>query len=69
LGASVSLGEHEVHWRDFLQSLVERGLGGVQLIVCSRRARSGEKRRLWRPALATLPVSFAAECAKLRATT
>ncbi|MCP4448762.1 MAG: IS256 family transposase, partial [Myxococcales bacterium] len=33
LGASVSLGEHEVHWRDFLQSLVERGLGGVQLIV------------------------------------
>jgi len=33
LGASVSLGEHEVHWRSFLQSLVARGLAGVQLIV------------------------------------
>jgi transposase-like protein len=33
LGVSVSLGEHEVHWRSFLQSLVERGLRGVELIV------------------------------------
>ena len=33
LGVSVSLGEHEVHWRSFLQSLVARGLAGVQLIV------------------------------------
>ncbi len=33
LGVSVSLGEHEVHWRTFLQSLVARGLCGVQLIV------------------------------------
>ena len=28
LGVSVSLGEHEVHWRSFLQSLVARGLSG-----------------------------------------
>jgi transposase-like protein len=33
LGVSVSLGEQEVHWRTFLQSLVGRGLSGVQLIV------------------------------------
>jgi len=33
LGVSVSLSEHEVHWRTFLQSLVARGLCGVQLIV------------------------------------
>jgi putative transposase len=33
LGVSVSLGEQEVHWRSFLQSLVKRGLRGVQLII------------------------------------
>ena len=33
LGISISLSEQEVHWRTFLQSLVARGLTGVQLIV------------------------------------
>jgi putative transposase len=33
LGVSVSLSEAEVHWRTFLQSLQQRGLGGVKLIV------------------------------------
>jgi putative transposase len=33
LGVSVSLGEQEVHWRTFLQSLVARGLAGVQLVI------------------------------------
>jgi putative transposase len=33
LGVSVSLSEQEVHWRSFLQSLVSRGLCGVQLII------------------------------------
>ena len=33
LGVSSSLGEQEVHWRSFLQSLVKRGLRGVQLII------------------------------------
>ena len=33
LGVSVSLSEHEVHWRDFLKNLVERGLSGVDLIT------------------------------------
>ncbi len=33
LGLSVSLSEHEVHWRAFLESLKARGLGGIQLIT------------------------------------
>jgi putative transposase len=33
LGVSVSLSEHEVHWRTFLESLKARGLGGIQLIT------------------------------------
>src|SRR5687767_935522 len=33
LGVSVSLSEHEAHWRAFLQSLVSRGLSGVRLIT------------------------------------
>ncbi len=33
LGVSVALSEHEVHWREFLQSLVARGLCGVRLVV------------------------------------
>lgn len=38
LGVSVSLGEHEVHWRTFLQSLMERGLRGVHLIISDDHA-------------------------------
>lgn len=33
LGLSVSLSEAEVHWREFLSSLVERGLHGVEMIT------------------------------------
>jgi transposase-like protein len=33
LGVSVSLGEAEVHWREFLHGLIERGLHGVELIT------------------------------------
>jgi putative transposase len=33
LGVSVALGEQEVHWRIFLQSLVQHGLQGVRLII------------------------------------
>jgi putative transposase len=32
IGTSVSRSEAEVHWREFLQSLVGRGLSGVELI-------------------------------------
>lgn len=38
LGVSVSLSEHEVHWRSFLESLKQRGLGGVQLITSDDHA-------------------------------
>ena len=33
LGVSIALSEQEVHWRTFLQSLVQRGLQGVRLII------------------------------------
>lgn len=33
LGGSVSLSEAEPHWRSFLNSLIERGLHGVQMII------------------------------------
>ena len=33
LGLSVSLSEHEIHWRAFLEHLKARGLGGMQLII------------------------------------
>ncbi|MCZ7568883.1 MAG: IS256 family transposase [Ardenticatenaceae bacterium] len=50
VGVSVSLSEAEVHRRTFLQNLVDRGLGGVELIVsnahkgltAARRAVFGE---------------------------
>lgn len=38
LGISVSLGEQEIHWRTFLQSLVARGLSGIQLITSDDHA-------------------------------
>jgi putative transposase len=38
LGVSVSLSEHEVHWRSFLDRLKTRGLGGVQLIISDDHA-------------------------------
>jgi len=39
IGVSVSLSEAEVHWREFLKSLLDRGLHGVKLI--SSDAHSG----------------------------
>jgi putative transposase len=38
LGVSVALSEQELHWRTFLQSLLERGLRGVQLIISDAHA-------------------------------
>ena len=38
LGVSISLSEHEVHWRSFLQSLVARGLNSVQLVISDDHA-------------------------------
>lgn len=33
VGVSVAVSEQEVHWRQFLQALVERGLRGIELII------------------------------------
>lgn len=41
LGVSVSLSESEVHWRHFFESLVQRGLHGLELIISD--AHSGLK--------------------------
>jgi transposase-like protein len=41
LGVSVSLSENEVHWREFLNSLVKRGLHGIELFISD--AHSGIK--------------------------
>lgn len=38
LGISVSLSEAEVHWRSFFESLIERGLHGVELITSDAHA-------------------------------
>jgi len=45
LGVSVSLSEHRVHWRDFLQSLKDRGLRGVKLITSDAHEGLGSARR------------------------
>ena len=33
LGVSVELSENEVHWRNFIKSLISRGLHGVKLVI------------------------------------
>jgi len=33
LGCSVAISEHETHWREFLRSLVDRGLSGIELVT------------------------------------
>lgn len=38
LGVSVAVSEQELHWRTFLQSLVERGLSGVELVISAAHA-------------------------------
>jgi putative transposase len=45
LGLSVSLSEAEVHWRTFLESLVQRGLRGVQLIISDAHVGLAAARR------------------------
>lgn len=65
LGVSVSLSEHELHWRAFLESLKKRGLGGVQLITSDDHAglRAGSSGCLGRHPLAKVPFSSATKCA------
>ena len=45
LGVSVSLSEHEAHWKAFLKSLKERGLNGMKLIISDDHEGLGAARR------------------------
>ena len=38
LGCSVQLSEAETHWRSFLQSLIDRGMRGIKLVVSDDHA-------------------------------
>lgn len=45
LGVSVSLSEHENHWRAFLQGLKDRGMHGVKLVISDDHSGLGAARR------------------------
>ncbi len=45
LGVSVSLSEHETHWKAFLQGLKDRGMHGVQLVTSDDHSGLGAARR------------------------
>jgi len=45
LGVSVSLSEHEAHWKAFLRSLKDRGLNGIQLVISDDHEGLGAARR------------------------
>ena len=51
LGVSVALSEAEVHWRDFLESLMARGLTGVKYIVSDDHAGLRAARRAVLPSV------------------
>ena len=45
LGVSVSLSEHETHWKAFLKGLKDRGLNGVKLVISDDHEGLGAARR------------------------
>jgi transposase-like protein len=45
LGVSVSLSEHESHWKAFLKGLKDRGMSGVKLVVSDDHEGLGAARR------------------------
>jgi len=51
LGVSVTFSEAEIHWRSFLESLVQRGLHGVKFIVSDDHAGLKAARRAVLPAV------------------
>lgn len=51
LGCSVSLSEAETHWRGFLQSLLDRGMHGVKLVVSDDHAGLKAAREATLPAV------------------
>ena len=63
LGVSCALSEAEVHWRAFLESLLKRGMRGVQFVVSDDHAglRAARQARAHRGAVATLSIPSGAE--------
>src|ERR1044072_1936799 len=51
IGVSVSRSEAELHWREFLHSLVGRGLSGVELITSDAHAGLGAARKAVLPSV------------------
>lgn len=45
LGVSVSLSEHETHWKAFLKGLKDRGMHGLQLVISDDHTGLGAARR------------------------
>ena len=45
LGVSVSLSEHETHWKTFLKGLKDRGMNGVKLVTSDDHIGLGAARR------------------------
>ena len=45
LGVSVSLSEHEAHWKAFLKALKDRGMNGMKLIISDDHEGLGAARR------------------------
>jgi putative transposase len=45
LGVSVSLSEHETHWKAFLKGLKDRGMSGVKLVISDDHTGLGAARR------------------------
>jgi putative transposase len=45
LGVSVSLSEHETHWKTFLRGLKDRGMRGVELVISDDHTGLGAARR------------------------
>jgi putative transposase len=45
LGVSVSLSEHESHWKSFLKGLKDRGMSGVKLVISDDHEGLGAARR------------------------
>lgn len=62
LGVSVSLSEHESHWRQFFESLIRRGMLGVELIIsdCNQLESC-----IFRYCVATMSISSPTKCSSL----
>ena len=62
LGVSCTLSEAEVHWRTFSESLLKRGMSGVQFVVSDDHSGlKAAREAVFGGCVATLPVPYGAE--------